>query len=321
MSAYTDQDPFDAALVSVCALPYQSGIARFSPDGKFLALGGDDGSVIVTDVRLVRDQGAVDLTASRVYTDHSKPVNDVDFHPRSPVLVSASQDCSMRFFDWATNTPRATRQCTDTHPVNAVSFHPAGDHLLAATDHHAIHLYDASTFRCYLSSQAMDHHTAGVVDARWARDGVVYVSCGGDTIKMWDGVANRCVRTMTAAHLGAPVSTVCFGGADKVILSCGGDSNVRLWDVGSGKLIRSFEGAQQTSRTACCFSCDEELVLSSDERSGEVVAWDTASGKARRRYAAHSKPVRWLTASMMEPTVVSCGQDGFVQVWASPALL
>jgi len=317
----TDHDAFHSALISLCAMPYSSGIARFSPDGNFLALGGDDGSICVTDVRVVREHAAIDKTSSRAYSDHANAVNDVDFHPRSPILVSASQDCTMRFFDWATNAPRASRQCADTHAVNAVAFHPLGDHLLAATDHHAIHLYDVSTFRCYLSPQPVDHHTAPVADARWARDGSVYASCGGDTIKVWDGVANRCVRTMASAHLGAPVSTICFGGRDKMLLSCGGDSNVRLWDVGTGKMIRCFEGAQQTSRTACCFSSHEELVFSSDEKTGEMVAWDTSTGMTRRRYAAHSKPVRWLAHSPTDRTVVSCGHDGMVRVWASPALL
>mmetsp|Transcript_18078 Transcript_18078/g.54503 ORF Transcript_18078/g.54503 Transcript_18078/m.54503 type:complete len:321 (+) Transcript_18078:35-997(+) len=316
-----EEDSLHSSLGGLCALPLAGAIGRYSQDGNLFALGAADGSVVVADARLVREHGVLETGTYKLYQDHSQPVHDVDFHPRSPVLVSASQDCTMRFFDWATNTARASRQCTDTHPVRAVAFHPGGDHLLAATDHHAIHLYDASTFRCYLSSQPADHHTAPVVDARWARDGSVYGSCAGDTIKIWDGVANRCVRTLAGAHLGTAVSMICFGGGDKMLLSCGGDSKVRLWDVGTGKLIRCFEGAQQTSRTSCCFSYNEELVMSSDEKTGEIVTWDTATGCVRRRYAAHSKPIQWLARSPTDSMFMTCGGDGMVRLWASPAML
>lgn len=321
-----DGDNNGDGLVAVCSLPHAGGVARFSPDGKHLALGADDGTVRVAATGAAREHWTLEQLsvvpgATRTYSDHAKAINDVDFHPRSPVLVSASADCTMRFFDYASGAPRASRQCTDTHAVHAVAFHPSGDHLLAATEHHAIHLYDAATFRCYLAPQPSDHHLAPVADARWSADGSLFASCGGDAIKVWDGVTNRCVRTIASAHLGAPVNTLCFGGGGRTLLSCGADSCVRQWDVGSGKLLRVFEGAQQTRRTACCFSHDEALVLSSDEKTGELVAWEASTGAQQARYAAHSMPVRWLAHSPVEAVAVSCGDDGLVHLWASAYLL
>eukprot|EP00966_Prymnesium_polylepis_P137128 3168741-Prymnesium_polylepis.1 len=77
--------------------------ARFSADGNLLALGGADSSVRLLDAASILQgrvpegtNGPVVQTYAR---DHTGVINDVEFHPRGTILVSASQDCSMCFYD------------------------------------------------------------------------------------------------------------------------------------------------------------------------------------------------------------------------------
>ena len=49
-----------------------------------------------------------DGAALRSYTEHSGAVNAVDFHPSGAVAVSASEDCTMRFYEWRHAMPRRT---------------------------------------------------------------------------------------------------------------------------------------------------------------------------------------------------------------------
>lgn len=130
----------------------------FSPDGRRSAIGASDGAIKILDVRAMMStaRGGAASGASpieRTYTDHTAPVNDLVWHPSSALLVSASEDGTMRFFELERQSMRATRQCTDTHAVRSVSFHPSGDHLLVGTAHCALHVYDVTTFRAYTASR------------------------------------------------------------------------------------------------------------------------------------------------------------------------
>lgn len=57
----------------------------------------------------------------RTFYDHSATVSDLDFHPTKSVLVSASKDCTIRFYEYKANGKRAFTCIQDTHPVRTIS--------------------------------------------------------------------------------------------------------------------------------------------------------------------------------------------------------
>ncbi|OWM90366.1 hypothetical protein CDL15_Pgr014668 [Punica granatum] len=193
--------------------------ARFSSDGRFFATGSSD-----TSIKLF------------------EPINDLDFHPQNNVLISGAKDCTIKFFDLSKATAKkAFKVIQDTHNVRSVSFHPSGDFVLAGTDHPIPHLYDVNTFQCYLSANIPEF---GV---RYSSTGGMYVTASKDgAIRLWDGVSANCVRTITAAHEAAEVTSAAFTKDHRFILSCGKDSTVKLWEVGSGRLARQYVGATHT---------------------------------------------------------------------------
>ena len=149
----------------------QRVVTRFSTDGRQLAVGTSDGTVHVLDAQaLLNGKGSAE-SAFRRYSDHSGAVNDLEYHPANGILVTASEDSNLHFYDVANGTQQAgpARMCTDTHPVRSVAFHPKGEHLLVGTTHAALHLYDVASFRCFLSPDSASHHHGGAItDARRA---------------------------------------------------------------------------------------------------------------------------------------------------------
>ena len=186
------------ALRLTWSAPCAGKSVAFKPDGRQAAVGGADGKVSLLDVRSMLNRGGMPQT--RTYTDHALAVNALEFHPTAALLVTGSEDHTMRFFETDRAVPRATRQCTDTHPVRSVSFHPLGDHLLVGTGHSALHVYDVATFRCYTAARPEDNHTAPIACARWSADGALFATCAADAIKLWDATSCQCARTIPQPH-------------------------------------------------------------------------------------------------------------------------
>lgn len=329
--------------------------ARFSADGRHIAIGTADGAVHVFEAETLLRGAESPL---RRYGDHSDAVNDFDFHPTSPVLVSGSEDATLQFYDVANSHTGPTRTCTDTHPIRSAAFHPKGDHLLVGTTHAALHLYDTATFRCFLSADPSHHHRAGITDARWAADGSLFASCAAAEVKLWDGASVACVATLSRPHGGTPVGSVAFSRSGHHLLTSGADSAVKLWDVRAvrtsassaegGRVVpipvRTYEGGGCSSaRRVACFSHDEALVLGADEGSCAALVWATnfAGANAASQAAAnggggaagggagaaggseviskcmgHMRPVRCVAHAPSAPAFVTCAEDGAVRVWA-----
>lgn len=300
--------------------------ARFSPDGRFLASGSADTSIKLFEVAKVKQMmlpegkdGPV-RPVVRTYYDHLQPVNDVDFHPQNPILISGAKDNTIKFFDFSKSVAkRAFRVIQDTHNVRSVSFHPSGDFLLAGTDHHVPHLYDINTFQCYLSANVQEIGVNGAINqVRYSCTGGMYATASKDgAIRIWDGVTSNVVRSILSAHGSAEVTSANFTKDQRYVLSCGKDSSVKLWEVGTGRLVKHYLGATHTQmRCQAIFNDTEEFVLCVDEPSNEIVIWDALSAEKVARWPSnHVGAPRWLEHSPTEAAFTSCGTDRSIRFW------
>lgn len=312
---------------------HTSTCAKFSQDGQYVATGSVDCSIKLLDVKKMHYVGMVKGEKSEDYSretskpvirnfyDHLSAINDIDFHPVEPFLVSGSKDCTIKFFDHSKtnkNKKHAYRNIIDTHSVRSVNFHPSGDFLLVGTEHPMIRLYDVNTFQAYVSPEMKYHHLAPINNVRYAPQGNVYASASRDgSIKFWDGVTNKCVNTIKNAHSGEPVWTVQFSPSGKYLLSCGQDSTSRLWELSTGKEVVSYVGAiHEDHRTRAVFSHSGDFVLCSSEEDNSICAWDTRTGELVKTLPGHNQPVRWLEASPTEEGLISCGEDFKVRFWS-----
>ena len=127
--------------------------------------------------------------------------------------------------------------------LRSISFHPSGDFLLVGTQHPTLRLYDVNTFQCFVSCNPLDQHTDTISGVSYNPSANSYVTCSKDgSIKLWDGVSNRCVTTFEKAHDGAEVCSAVFSKNSKYVLSSGKDSVVKLWEISTGRTLVKYTG-------------------------------------------------------------------------------
>ncbi|KAL1457730.1 hypothetical protein WDU94_007924 [Cyamophila willieti] len=112
---------------------------RFSPDGQWIASGGEDGVVRIWDLRA--GKRISDLT------QHSAPVTDVVFHPHEFLLASSSADRTINFWDLEKFSLVSTTEKSSS-TIRSLTFSEGGECLLAG-DSEGLKVYGWEPARQY----------------------------------------------------------------------------------------------------------------------------------------------------------------------------
>jgi WD40 repeat protein len=193
------------------------GVA-FSPDGKTLAAGCEDGTVELWEV----------LTGTRRATlkGHNKQVTSVAFNSDGKLLASGSEDGTVRLWNLKTGRLQATLR---GHTTMVMSLAFSGNAKLLASGgwDDTVRLWDLTTGK---ERATLRGHTGEVRSVALSGDGKLLAFGGnGGTIRLGDADTGQ-VKAGWIGHTGA-VLYVAFSGDSKLLASSGLDGTIRLWDV------------------------------------------------------------------------------------------
>ena len=302
-------------LASIPPLNHSSFVfsVTFSPDGKWIASGTQDGSVTVWD--------AASYQKLHSFHAHEGLIGTVTFSPDGRRLATAGQDQTVKVWDFYPQRAGAETSLYLTLPLEdntffgvGVAFSPDGRHLASAGRNDSVRVWDLATGYELLNLRG---HTGPVWCVAYSPDGQSLASSSTDkTVKIWDARTGRELLTLRG-HT-APIWRVAFSPDGKQLASTAYDhatwanGELNVWNTQTGRQVLSLRGSGYL--TGVAFSPDGRRLVSG-EISGRVKLWDLATGQEIRILWGHRRPVYSVAFSPDGHRLVTASSDRTVRVW------
>ena len=274
----------------------------FSPDGRRLVSGFQDGTVRLWDVATQTEVATLE--------GHTGLVLSVSFSPDGGLLASAGGwgDRPVILWDAATQAQVAMLR-GHTSEVRSVAFSSDGATLASGSSDRTVRLWDVTTHE---EVATLEEHGGPVHSVTFSRDGATLVSGAADGT-----VLLRDVETGNAAGLSGHGSLSSMAlSPDGATLAAGyQDGTVRLWDAATRTWLATLEG--HTSRVPCVsFSADGSL-LASGSWDRTVKLWDMSTRELVGTLEGHRDGPTSVAFSPDGTTLASAGgwNDATVRLW------
>lgn len=247
----------------------------YSNDGKYLASGGDDGTIIVynTDTfgEAGRFPGLKDVPISACFSHdgkklaaggkdnkvtiwdftsgtqlmqlkgHKGAVVKIEFSPDDKTIATASYDKTIKLWNAQTGEVQATLQ-GHSKEINSLSFSPNGDKIASGSGDKTIKIWDVATAALSLNIPAHDNWVRSVV---YSPDGSLIASCGDDRrIHLWDAISGKQLNTFLG-HKNW-IQSLDFSPDGNYLISGCLDNILIITDIKTGKMV--FQSKKQNNK-------------------------------------------------------------------------
>jgi WD40 repeat protein len=280
----------------------------FSPDGKTLASGGEDGTIRFWDTETGEAVGTLIDSEQRV-------IWDLAFRPDGQQLAAASVD-AVQLWDRATGTAGLALS-SDVGLVTYVAFSPNGKILAAGTGFGPITLWDPVTGAAI--GPTLTGHTAGITSLAFSPDGAILLSAGDGTVRFWDVTeeGGRAQGEPFATEQGEEQGSLFHAALSPdgtTLATAGPDGTIRFWNAASRQPIGDPLRGHDAAVNRIAFSPDGTSLFSAGADNW-IRQWEVAT---HRLIAEPLTPVGSVVALALSPDgtiLASGGDDGSIQLW------
>ncbi len=288
-------------------LTSQSGVVTvlaYSPGGRTLAAGYQDGAIRLWDLVSHRLIGAASVNAVPLALAFAgggatlevadsdavgswnlanqarialRPLagesngDSVAFSSDGTMIATGGRDGITRLWDAATQQEIGTPMSSDANPVDAVAFSPDGTTLAAANTDGNVQLWNTVTQQ--VTGPALTVAGSPQVNAlAFSPDGTVLATGGQDgTARLWEVATGGQVGAAMAT--GYPVSALTFGDGGTTLATAENDGSTELWNVATQTLTGAALAAPgSASVSALAFSPGADA-LATAAGSGIIRLW------------------------------------------------
>ena len=270
------------------------------PDGKTIASGSEDNTVILWD----RDGERKEILSQDKDSVHTGSVNDVAFSPNEEVIASASVDKTVRLWNPDGTLLKILRGHEDK--VNSVAFSPDGELIASASDDNTVKLWKLDGTLV----ATLEGHVDEVKAVAFSPNGELIASASDDkTVRLWrpDGTL---LRTLLGHQ--KEVESVAFSPDGELIASASDDKTVKLWKL-DGTLVALLSGHSHGVK-AVAFRPKGKLLIASASNDNTVKLW-WPDGTLLDTLSGHSDRVKAVSFSPDGNEIASASEDNTVRLW------
>lgn len=299
----------------------------FSPDGKSLAVGGDDGILRVFDVDSGKETYASPTRNARI--------EEVAFSPNGKLIgvVDSGQAGSGNptgmlsiYAPGKANPIPVSVHTVEFGEALGIAFHPDGKgvftcgrdgkpRLIAGPALDGEPTPNAGTkLKGYytLPPGAGNPPLPAVYAVAVTPDGKYLVTGGADkTVRVWDVATSKPVRSFQG-HLGSVLAVAVRGDGRQFVSACD-DGAIRVWDLNPTDEHKAFVEATDALWTVAFSADGKRLAAAGADRTIRV--YDPASGQLEAALAGHSAPITGLAFFPDRNRLASVGGDRVVKLW------
>ena len=278
-----------------------------SPDGKYLASGSEDKTLIIWD--------ANSGESLKTLEGHSGYVESVCWSPDGNYLASGSSDKSVIIWD-ANSGEKLKTLKGHSSIVRSVSWSPDGKYLASGSDDYTLIIWDVNSGE---SLKTLEGHSHYVKSVCWSPDGKYLASGAGswnaerkyEELFIWDAKSGEKLKTLKGHyHI---VRSVSWSPDGKYLASGSADKNVIIWDANSGQRLKTLYGHSDWVESVCWSPDGKYLASGSDDYT--LIIWDAKSGERLQTLKGHSRSVESVSWSPDGKYLASGSRDETVIIW------
>ncbi|MFN6496773.1 MAG: AAA family ATPase [Nostoc sp. DedQUE01] len=177
-------------------------------------------------------------SASISLLGHQALIRSVVFSPDGQMLVSASDDNTLRLWDVSSGKPIGEPLQGHEAAVGSVAFHPNGQMLVSGSADNTLRLWDISGSAI---GEPLQGHLGAISSLAFSPDGQMIVSGSSDnTLRLWD-ISGSPIGEPLQGHQ-ASINSVAFSPDGQIIVSGSSDGTVRLWGIYGNPIAEFFFG-------------------------------------------------------------------------------
>ena len=277
-----------------------------SPDERLIAVGRDDGTIVVWDV-------CADRVCQKL-SGHALALNGLAFVPRpeGPWLASVGGDGLVQIWDPEVGGQPLRTLNGQAGAVYSVAVRNDGRQLAAGGEDGMVRTWDPATGRADLGP--LDHG-ALVSALAYNRTGTALASGGMDrTARVWSTTSGR--RLLEPLIHKHQLTSLAFSPDGELLAGGGGAKDkggtIGIWNASSGAILMTIDcprGAESVS-----FSSDGRRIATCG--SDDVVQiWDATGGHETLSLHGHTDRVSSVLFAPTDLRLYSVGRDGVVKLW------
>jgi WD40 repeat protein len=296
--------------------------AQFSPNGKLVATGGYDKLVMIWNPDEVKP---VDIKArlnnepdpkpnyARL-SGHDGPVRSVSFSPNGQLVLSGSEDNTLRIWDVKAGESLKTLR-GHGQPVRACVFSPDKKMALSGGDDSSVRVWNVAGYQevRVLSSTVFVGHDDAVLSARFSRDGKHIVTASRDrTASLWDAGSGNPLKRFQEGHDFLVSGVAFFPGH---LATGAGDNSVRTWNLTAGTQELVLPA---TGRIGTLAASPDGSWIFTGSPGTDVKVWNAKTGALVETLGGHAAEITSLAFSPQGDRVASGDDEGGLRLWRKP---